>query len=560
MRAAAADFSMRCAIPRPIISWRFTRAASRGPLPDRIGQSYRASHRRPTAGLVERRHRRTHRRTPASRRTARCRQRQQRHRSRQLLRFNSTAAPMKGVAGDTLASALLANGVHLTGRSFKYHRPRGILAAGSEEPNALVTVRRDAARVTPNLRATQVELYDGLIAESQNRWPSLSRDFGRINDALSRVLPGRLLLQDLHVAAQGLEGAVRAGDSPRGGLGPRAHRRPIRTAMRSAMPIATYWSSARGLPASRRHWPRPTAAPGSCSAMRRRSSAAACSRRRGALIDGRPALDWVWQSMAALSKNPRVTLLARTTAFGYFPHNFIGLNQRLTDHLANPPQRRPRERLWQVRARQRGARHRRHRAPVGISGQRSAGNFTGGRRPYLSQSLRRAGRHARRRGDLGDEPYAAGPRFACCGRAHCAPSRICDPRPPAPSPTPRAAPGSTCFRDRPCSAPPAICACRPITLGSVDGATVQSRAAHSLRYRADVRRLHAQRAFVFSIARQAAVERRSQGFRAGRLGGMRALSRRLPRNLRSGRSAGGRGGGRRRGRARSRAARRRRCS
>ena len=107
----------------------------------------------------------------------------------QPLRFEFDGRSYEGVAGDTLASALLANGVHLTGRSFKYHRPRGILAAGSEEPNALVTVRRDAARVTPNLHATQVELYDGLIAESQNRWPSLSRDFGRVNDALSAFFP-----------------------------------------------------------------------------------------------------------------------------------------------------------------------------------------------------------------------------------------------------------------------------------------------------------------------------------------------------------------------------------
>ena len=107
----------------------------------------------------------------------------------QRLRFTFDGRSYEGLAGDTLASALLANGVHLTGRSFKYHRPRGIFAAGSEEPNALVTVRRDAARVTPNLRATQVELYDGLIAESQNRWPSLRRDFGRINDRLSRFFP-----------------------------------------------------------------------------------------------------------------------------------------------------------------------------------------------------------------------------------------------------------------------------------------------------------------------------------------------------------------------------------
>ena len=80
------------------------------------------------------------------------------------LRFTFDGIAYEGLAGDTLASALLANGVHLVGRSFKYHRPRGILTAGAEEPNALVTVRRDAARETPNLRATQVELYDGLVA------------------------------------------------------------------------------------------------------------------------------------------------------------------------------------------------------------------------------------------------------------------------------------------------------------------------------------------------------------------------------------------------------------
>ncbi len=91
----------------------------------------------------------------------------------------------QGYAGDTLASALIANGVHLVGRSFKYHRPRGILSAGAEEPNALVTLAGGTGRVTPNLRATQIELYDGLSATSQNRWPSLTFDFGAVNDLLS---------------------------------------------------------------------------------------------------------------------------------------------------------------------------------------------------------------------------------------------------------------------------------------------------------------------------------------------------------------------------------------
>src|SRR5271165_5112818 len=80
-----------------------------------------------------------------------------------------------GYAGDTLASALLANGVSLVGRSFKYHRPRGVLSAGSEEPNALVELRQGAWREA-NTRATTAELFDGLVARSQNRWPSLAFD------------------------------------------------------------------------------------------------------------------------------------------------------------------------------------------------------------------------------------------------------------------------------------------------------------------------------------------------------------------------------------------------
>ncbi|WP_036265093.1 2Fe-2S iron-sulfur cluster-binding protein, partial [Mesorhizobium sp. NBIMC_P2-C2] len=100
-------------------------------------------------------------------------------------RFTFDGKAFTGVEGDTLASALLANGVHLVGRSFKYHRPRGFLSAGAEEPNALVEIARDGARKTPNVRATVQELYDGLVAKSQNRWPSLSFDVGAVNNLAS---------------------------------------------------------------------------------------------------------------------------------------------------------------------------------------------------------------------------------------------------------------------------------------------------------------------------------------------------------------------------------------
>ena len=96
----------------------------------------------------------------------------------------STAAAYAGYPGDTLASALLANGERLVGRSFKYHRPRGIFSAGAEEPNALIEVRNGARR-EPNTRATMIELYDGLDAASQNRWPSLKFDVQSINGLMS---------------------------------------------------------------------------------------------------------------------------------------------------------------------------------------------------------------------------------------------------------------------------------------------------------------------------------------------------------------------------------------
>jgi sarcosine oxidase subunit alpha len=104
-----------------------------------------------------------------------------------ILRFTFDGRALTGVAGDTLASALKANGVMLVGRSFKHHRPRGVFAAGLAEPNALVTVG-EGAEATPNLPATMVPLHDGLVAVSQNRWPSLERDLLSVNDRLSRFL------------------------------------------------------------------------------------------------------------------------------------------------------------------------------------------------------------------------------------------------------------------------------------------------------------------------------------------------------------------------------------
>src|SRR5579863_834741 len=103
------------------------------------------------------------------------------------LAFTMDGQRVGGLVGDTLASALLASGQRLVGRSFKYHRPRGVLTAGPEEPNSLVELRSGARR-EPNTKATTIELYDGLEAKTQNAWPSVHFDLRRVNSLFSPVI------------------------------------------------------------------------------------------------------------------------------------------------------------------------------------------------------------------------------------------------------------------------------------------------------------------------------------------------------------------------------------
>ena len=269
----------------------------------------------------------------------------------QRLRFTFDGVAFEGVQGDTLASALLANGVHLVGRSFKYHRPRGILTAGAEEPSALVSVRRDAARHTPNLRATQVELYDGLCAESQNRWPSLGFDLGRANDLLSPLFPAgfyyKTFMWPRSAWARLYEPLIRATT----GLG-RAPSLPDpdRYAQSYAhCDVLVIGAGPAGLAAALA-----AADAGArvmlCDEQSEPGGSLLCGSP--ARIDGVPAEDWIARAVAALARHPRLRLLPRTTAFGYFPHNAIGLCERISDHLGQPPDGQARERLWQVRARE----------------------------------------------------------------------------------------------------------------------------------------------------------------------------------------------------------------
>ena len=268
------------------------------------------------------------------------------------VRFTFDGRELSGFHGDTLASALLANGVHLVGRSFKYHRPRGVLTAGPEEPNALVAIRRDAARVTPNLRATEVQLYDGLAAESQNRWPSLKFDVGALNSLLSPFIPAGFYYKTFMWPRRAWQWLYEPKIRAAAGLG-RAPELPDPDGYANRFAhcdVLVVGAGPAGLAAARS-----AAASGArvilCDEQTELGGSLLSERDPDAAFDegGR---SWLADTIRQLLASPRVTVLTRTTAFGYFPHNLIALEQRLTDHVARPDPGQPRERQWQVRARE----------------------------------------------------------------------------------------------------------------------------------------------------------------------------------------------------------------
>ncbi|SAL46577.1 sarcosine oxidase subunit alpha [Caballeronia choica] len=262
------------------------------------------------------------------------------------LTFTFNGRTYQGHQGDTLASALLANGQHFVARSWKYHRPRGIVTAGVEEPNAVVQLETGAYTV-PNARATEVELYQGLVATSVNAKPNIENDRMAINQKFARFIPAGFYYktfmwprkfwpkyEEVIRDAAGLGKAPEHLDADRYdkcfahcdvlvvGGGPSGLAAAHAAGLSGARVILVDDQPELG---------------GSLLSCR-------------AEIDGKPALQWVQKIEAELRKMPEVKILSRSNAFGYQDHNLVTITQKLTEHLPVSMRKGTRELLWKVRA------------------------------------------------------------------------------------------------------------------------------------------------------------------------------------------------------------------
>jgi sarcosine oxidase subunit alpha len=262
----------------------------------------------------------------------------------QRIGFTFGGRALNGCAGDTLASALLANGVRLTGRSFKYHRPRGIIGIGSEEPNALMQVGQGGL-LTPNMRATEILLHDGLTASPVNCWPNVRFDVGGINNLLSRFLTAGFYYKTfMWPHWHFYEWAIRRA----AGLGKVASERdPSRYEIRYAhADILVVGSGAAGLAAAK------AAAEGGAQVILAEQDNIIGGQLLwdGGYIDGIPAAEWAVRIGEELSANRNVRILLRTAVTGYFDHNAITMIETVAGEDVHQPRHLPRYRQWELRA------------------------------------------------------------------------------------------------------------------------------------------------------------------------------------------------------------------
>jgi sarcosine oxidase subunit alpha len=261
------------------------------------------------------------------------------------LNFRFDGKAFSGFKGDTLASALVANGVKLVGRSFKYHRPRGILTAGSEEPNALVELRSGARREA-NTKATTAELYEGLEAASQNRWPSLNFDVMSVNQLFAPIFVAGFYYKTFMWPAKFWEAIYEPAIRRAAGLG-RAAQVPDPDHYDKAWAHCDVVIAGSG----------PAGLAAALAAGRSGARVILCEEdfvlggrllADGGTIDGKPAAEWIARAVAELSAMPDVRIMTRATLFGVYDGGTYGAIERVNDHLPVPPEHQVRQRLWRI--------------------------------------------------------------------------------------------------------------------------------------------------------------------------------------------------------------------
>jgi len=263
----------------------------------------------------------------------------------QSLKFRFNHSGLKGYAGDTLASALLGSGRTLLGRSFKYHRPRGLVASGAEEPNVLVNLGK-GNRHEPDQRATTTELFAGAVASSQNHWPTLGFDIGAVNDFAYKLMPAgfyyKTFMHSLEAWHSVFEPIIRRA----AGLGKAPTKAdPDRYEQAYAYcDVLVAGGGVAGLAAA-------------LKAGREGKRVILAEQNPfwggrapvdGGLIDGQSPEDWVKAALQTLEGMENVRLMRRTMVAGLHDHGYAILYERVADHT--PGDGRPRHRLWRVRA------------------------------------------------------------------------------------------------------------------------------------------------------------------------------------------------------------------
>ncbi len=261
--------------------------------------------------------------------------------------FSFNGKHLRGFEGDTLASALLANDQMLVGRSFKYHRPRGVVASGAEEPNGLVNLGK-GAKFEPNARVTTTELFDGLTATSQNHWPSLEFDVGAINSHLSRFMPAGFYYKMFMYPRSFWKHVYEPFIRKAAGLGkaPKDRDQDAYEHFHTHVDVLVVGGGIAGLAAAH--------AAGERGARVLLVEQTADWGGRAVVdtpqIDGIPAQDWIKNTVEALDKMKNVDIRLRCMGAGVYDHGYTLAYERLTDHA--PDQEGPRHRLWRIRAKQ----------------------------------------------------------------------------------------------------------------------------------------------------------------------------------------------------------------